>query len=78
MAQAEQHRSIHIHLSSDALDNGGFGPVGPDCYAIGYGMDKETLGVRVMSYKKDTQGFVDAIDNAYRLMRESIDESNSS
>ena len=24
-------------LQSDALDGGGFGPVGPDCYAIPYG-----------------------------------------
>ncbi len=30
-------------LSSPALDGGGFGPVGPDCIGIGYGIRVSVL-----------------------------------
>lgn len=48
-------------LSSPALDGGGFGPVGPDCYGIGYGV--RDIGARfcVMSYHRQTSEFVKAL-----------------
>ena len=37
-------------LSSDALENGGFGPVNDECYAIGYGINADGMRAQAMSY----------------------------
>lgn len=34
-------------LSSNALDNGGFGPVNDECYAVGYGIRSEGCRAQV-------------------------------
>ena len=57
-------------LNSEALSNGGFGPVNDDCYAIGYGIRSYGSEARVMSYGRDSQGFVDCIDKAMGMIRE--------
>ena len=51
-------------LASDALDNGGFGPVNDDCYAIGYGIRSYGAEARVMTYGRDSAGFVDCLHKA--------------
>ena len=57
-------------LNSEALSNGGFGPVNDDCYAIGYGIRSYGSEARVMSYGRDSQGFVDCIEKAMGMVRE--------
>ena len=57
-------------LSSEALSNGGFGPVNDDCYAIGYGIRSYGAGARVMSYGRDSRGFADCIGKAMQQILE--------
>jgi len=57
-------------LNSDALANGGFGPVNDDCYAVGYGIRSSGSECAIMSYGRDAQGFVDCLEKAYGQMRE--------
>lgn len=57
-------------LNSDALANGGFGPVNDDCYAVGYGIRPHGCEVAVMTYGRDSQGFVDCLQKAYGQMRQ--------
>mmetsp|Transcript_62182 Transcript_62182/g.166858 ORF Transcript_62182/g.166858 Transcript_62182/m.166858 type:complete len:666 (+) Transcript_62182:10-2007(+) len=68
-------------LASPNIDGGGFGPVGPRCYGIGYTtgklrgeLDASLRGVDgfacgVSSYKRNTRGFIDAIDSALKDVR---------
>ena len=55
-------------LNSEALAGGGFGPVNDDCYAIGYGIRSYGSEARVMTYSKDSQGFVDSLESAMKEM----------
>ena len=57
-------------LSSKALVVGGFGPVNRECYAIGYGIREAGCGAHVMSYGRDAAGFVSALEESIRDMRE--------
>ena len=57
-------------LNSEALSNGGFGPVNDDCYAIGYGIRSYGAEARVMTYGRDSQGYVDCLQKAMGLMEE--------
>lgn len=46
-------------LSSDAVLIGGFAPVTPDGYGIGYGIEDDRLGTQVMTYStRDGAEFV--------------------
>lgn len=46
-------------LSSDAVLIGGFAPVTPDGYGIGYGIDDNQLGTQVTTYStRDGEEFV--------------------
>ena len=65
-------------LSSDALDNGGFGPVNDECYAIGYGIRNEGCRAQVMSYGRDSQGFIDNLEKAMKDMRAALEADASS
>lgn len=57
-------------LASDALENGGFGPVNEDCYALGYGIRDYGSRTLVMSYNRDSQGFVECLNRAMLDMRD--------
>ena len=57
-------------LQSDALENGGFGPVNDECYAIGYNMTKAGASAMVMSYGRDAPAFVHSLEGAMRDMRD--------
>lgn len=57
-------------LQSAALENGGFGPVNSDCYAIGYNMSKAGAAAMVMSYGRDAPAFVHSLEGAMRDMRD--------
>jgi len=56
-------------LASDALENGGFGPVNEDCYAVGYGIRDHGCRSLVMTYGRDSQGFAEHIEKAMVDMR---------
>lgn len=60
-------------LSSPALDGGGFGPVGPECYGIMYGSTGDTARFGVMSYFRDTERFIACLDEAFNEMREVLE-----
>ena len=57
-------------LSSDKIIGGGFGPVNDDCYAIGYGIRSIGCEAQVMTYGRDSQGFVDSLAAAMADMRD--------
>ena len=59
-------------LSSDALENGGFGPVNDECYAIGYGINAQGMRAQAMSYGRDSQGFIDCLEQGIRDMRDML------
>lgn len=59
-------------LSSDALENGGFGPVNDECYAIGYGINAGGMRAQAMSYGRDSQGFIDCLERGMHDMREML------
>ena len=64
-------------LASDAIENGGFGPVNDECYAVGYGIGerggRDGVGAMVMSYGRDSRGFADCLEGAMREMRAAAD-----
>jgi len=74
-------------LSSPAIDGGGFGPVGPNCYAIGYttgklrGLDdpaikgEDGLAASVMTYKanKNADDFTAALKQSLEEMTTVLD-----
>ena len=62
-------------LSSPSLDGGGFGPVGPDCYGIGYGINDDGCRFSVMSYKRETERFAACLEEALGEMRDCVDEN---
>ena len=63
-------------LASPALDAGGFGPVGPKCYAIGYRIRDEGARFYVMTNKDlETQEFADALLASAAEMRAVIEEA---
>ena len=62
-------------LNSEALAGGGFGPVNDDCYAIGYGIRSYGSEARVMTYGRDSQGYVDSLEAAMREMADAANES---
>ena len=50
-------------LSSDAVLIGGFAPVTPDGYGVGYGIDDERLGTQVTTYStRDGAEFVQNVE----------------
>ena len=50
-------------LSSDAVLIGGFAPVTPDGYGVGYGIDDDRLGTQVSTYHtRDGAEFVRQMD----------------
>ena len=61
-------------LNSEALAGGGFGPVNDDCYAVGYGIRSYGSEARVMTYGRDSQGFVDCLTKAMEEMRDAAEE----
>ena len=48
-------------LPSPALKGGGFGPVGPDCYAVGYGVRKQGCRFSIMTNFEGAQDFADSL-----------------
>jgi carnitine O-palmitoyltransferase 2 len=60
-------------VGSDLLQGGGFGPVGADCYAIGYGVRAHGAQISVMSYKRGAQRFVDECRASIALIREAVE-----
>eukprot|EP00039_Didymoeca_costata_P028328 m.20685 g.20685 ORF g.20685 m.20685 type:complete len:657 (-) comp6920_c0_seq1:151-2121(-) len=64
-------------LASPALDGGGFGPTGPDCYAIGYG-SREVDGRSVtrfslMTFGLHNQDFLNSLDESLNDMRDLLE-----
>ena len=50
-------------LSSDAVLIGGFAPVTPDGYGVGYGIEDDQLGMQVSTYPtRDGAEFVQHMD----------------
>ena len=62
-------------LASPALLAGGFGPVGPNCYGIGYGITDESARCAVSSYAgRDGARFAKLVGEAYADMRDLVGE----
>ena len=57
-------------LNSEALANGGFGPVNDDCFAVGYGIRSYGSEARVMTYGLGAQQYADCLAKAMEMMRE--------
>uniref|UniRef100_H2ZEX2 Choline/carnitine acyltransferase domain-containing protein n=1 Tax=Ciona savignyi TaxID=51511 RepID=H2ZEX2_CIOSA len=60
-------------LSSPAVDIGGFAPVTPDGFGVGYGVKDDMIGCNITSYDvRDVHGLVDAIvtsfDDIYNVL----------
>ena len=62
-------------LASDALENGGFGPVNEDCYALGYGIRDYGCRTLVMTYGRDSPGFAAHLEQAMRDMRDTAEKA---
>ena len=62
-------------LASDALENGGFGPVNEDCYALGYGIRDYGCRTLVMTYGRDSSGFAAHLEQAMRDMRDAAEKA---
>ena len=60
-------------LASEIIVGGGFGPVNDDCYAIGYGIRDLGCRAQVMSYGRDSQGFIDCLEQGMRDMRDVLE-----
>uniref|UniRef100_A0A1L8DZ34 Putative carnitine o-acyltransferase crot n=1 Tax=Nyssomyia neivai TaxID=330878 RepID=A0A1L8DZ34_9DIPT len=62
-------------LSTPAIEVGGFGPVVPDGYGIGYSIDAQRLGSIVTTYhaKRNGKEFVDALEKAATEIRKILD-----
>lgn len=53
-------------LSSDAVLLGGFAPVSPDGYGVGYGIMQDWLGLQVTTYPtRDGQQMVDSVQQVF-------------
>lgn len=69
----------HIVLSTSTLDTdsigvGGFAPVVPDGFGIGYGCRKDHLGCNITSYEnRDVDGFVDAVTESFEDIRKVLE-----
>ena len=61
-------------LPSPALKGGGFGPVGPDCYAVGYGVRKEGCRFSIMTAFDGAQDFADSLDDAMGRVRSVLEK----
>ena len=60
-------------LASPALLGGGFGPVGPKCYGMGYGHHADMVRFGVMAYKeRDAAGMCRHIRAAVADVRDAI------
>jgi len=57
-------------LNSEALSNGGFGPVNQDCFAVGYGIRSYGSEARVMTYGGAAQQYAECLGEAMEMMRE--------
>uniref|UniRef100_A0A7G3AB42 Putative carnitine o-palmitoyltransferase 2 n=1 Tax=Lutzomyia longipalpis TaxID=7200 RepID=A0A7G3AB42_LUTLO len=62
-------------LSTPAIEVGGFGPVVPDGYGIGYVIDAQRLGSIVTTYRAKRNGkeFVEALEKAAKEIRKILD-----
>lgn len=58
-------------LSSPALDGGGFGPVGDDCYGLMYGTNGDVSRFGVMSYhgEQQTKDFTECLASSFEDIR---------
>ena len=64
-------------LSSPALLAGGFGPVGPNCYGIGYGITDESARCAVSSYVgRDGARFAELVGEAYADLRDLVGDAD--
>ena len=69
----------NIIMSTSTLGNipqlalGGFNPVNMDCYAIGYGVDKDCVQWMVSSHHRNSQGMCQAIEDAVKEFRDAFD-----
>lgn len=59
-------------LPSLALKGGGFGPVGPDCFAIGYGVRKQGCQFSVMTAFGGAGDYVDAVEESIGLVKRAL------
>ena len=72
--ESQQYADInHIVLSTSTLSSpavllGGFAPVVPDGFGVGYRVDDNFIGSQVTAYDghKDTEGFVSALESALK------------
>jgi len=60
-------------LQSDALGGGGFAPVHPEGFGIGYYVRDDDIAFVLSSYRKDTQQFVNAILDACKEVKTLLD-----
>jgi carnitine O-palmitoyltransferase 2 len=60
-------------LSSDALADGGFGPVGPNCYAAGYGILPDGCRYVLRSQRHDVAQLGEAITKAQADIRAAVE-----
>jgi len=58
-------------LNSPALDGGGFGPVGPDCFGIGYGTrdDEGTARFNITSFGLENKAFIQCLEESLLEMK---------
>ena len=63
-------------LNSPALDGGGFGPVGPDCFGIGYGTrDADgTARFNVTSFGLENKRFIECLEESLLEMTAIIEQ----
>ncbi|KNC46067.1 carnitine palmitoyltransferase II [Thecamonas trahens ATCC 50062] len=50
--------------ASPALDKGGFGPVSPECFGVGYGITPDAAHFSVTTFGQDTAAFCAAVESA--------------
>eukprot|EP00051_Salpingoeca_urceolata_P027488 m.481687 g.481687 ORF g.481687 m.481687 type:complete len:677 (-) comp22284_c0_seq1:23-2053(-) len=63
-------------LSSEALDGGGFGPVGERCFGIGYGVRDQGARFVVSSFGLDNDRFLNELHQALKDMRATAEGKN--
>ena len=67
-------------MSTSTLGNvpqrlaGGFNPVGDDCFAIGYGVEKESVSWMVSSHFRGSQKLCDAIEESAKDFRNAYED----
>lgn len=64
-------------LASPALDGGGFGPISPRAYSVGYGIEERGSRFHVMTNKLGTKEFVGHVEQALRDIRDAIHGSSA-